>query len=46
MILGLRALLEKSATLGVEHLNLGMAHRGRLNTLYHIIGKPFEVILK
>ena len=46
MITGLRALLEKSSALGVEKINLGMAHRGRLNVLCHVIGKPFEVILK
>ncbi|KPI87352.1 putative 2-oxoglutarate dehydrogenase E1 component [Leptomonas seymouri] len=46
MIVGLRALQEKSAEFGVESINLGMAHRGRLNVLYHVIGKPFEVILK
>ncbi|KAG5490235.1 hypothetical protein JKF63_00354 [Porcisia hertigi] len=46
MIVGLRALLEKSSEFGVQAINLGMAHRGRLNVLYHVIGKPFEVILK
>ncbi|KAK7197919.1 2-oxoglutarate dehydrogenase subunit [Novymonas esmeraldas] len=46
MIVGLRALLEKSSEFGVESMNLGMAHRGRLNVLCHVIGKPFEVILK
>ncbi|KPA81350.1 putative mitochondrial 2-oxoglutarate dehydrogenase E1 component [Leptomonas pyrrhocoris] len=46
MIVGLRALLERSSKFGVETINLGMAHRGRLNVLCHIIGKPFEVILK
>lgn len=46
LIVGLRALLEASAERGVEKINLGMAHRGRLNVLCHVIGKPFEVILK
>lgn len=46
MVVGLRALLEKSSELGVRTINLGMAHRGRLNVLCHVIGKPFEVILK
>lgn len=46
MIVGLRALLERSSTLGVEKINLGMAHRGRLNVLCNVIGKPFEIILK
>ncbi|AYU83718.1 2-oxoglutarate dehydrogenase subunit [Leishmania donovani] len=46
MVAGLRALLEKSSEFGVQTINLGMAHRGRLNVLCHVIGKPFEVILK
>ncbi|KAG5464192.1 hypothetical protein LSCM1_00372 [Leishmania martiniquensis] len=46
MVVGLRALLEKSSELGVQSINLGMAHRGRLNVLCNVIGKPFEVILK
>jgi 2-oxoglutarate dehydrogenase E1 component len=29
---------------GVESINIGMAHRGRLNVLAHILGKPYEVI--
>ncbi|EPY32570.1 2-oxoglutarate dehydrogenase E1 component [Angomonas deanei] len=46
MIVGLLSLLETSAALGVEKMNLGMAHRGRLNVLYHVVGKPFDIILK
>ncbi len=29
---------------GVRHVMIGMAHRGRLNVLAHILGKPLEVI--
>ncbi|WAA11273.1 2-oxoglutarate dehydrogenase E1 component [Fervidibacillus albus] len=29
---------------GVESINIGMAHRGRLNVLAHILGKPYEMI--
>ncbi|SEN30326.1 2-oxoglutarate dehydrogenase E1 component [Lihuaxuella thermophila] len=29
---------------GVQHVNIGMAHRGRLNVLAHVLGKPYEVI--
>lgn len=29
---------------GVEFINIGMAHRGRLNVLAHVLGKPYEVI--
>jgi 2-oxoglutarate dehydrogenase E1 component len=30
---------------GVRDLVLGMAHRGRLNVLAHIIGRPYDIIL-
>ncbi len=30
---------------GVRDIVLGMAHRGRLNVLAHIIGRPYDVIL-
>lgn len=33
------AIIEKSADLGVEQFVMGMAHRGRLNTLVNIFGK-------
>lgn len=46
LIVGLRALMESSSKHGVEKVNIGMAHRGRLNVLYNVIGKPFPVILK
>jgi 2-oxoglutarate dehydrogenase E1 component len=29
---------------GIGHVLLGMAHRGRLNVLAHILGKPYEII--
>ncbi|OYD08484.1 2-oxoglutarate dehydrogenase E1 component [Paludifilum halophilum] len=29
---------------GVRDVNIGMAHRGRLNVLAHILGKPYETI--
>lgn len=46
LILGLRALMEASSKHNVRKVNIGMAHRGRLNVLYNVIGKPFPVILK
>ncbi|MCU9613595.1 2-oxoglutarate dehydrogenase E1 component [Caldibacillus lycopersici] len=29
---------------GVKSVNIGMAHRGRLNVLAHVLGKPYEMI--
>ncbi|MHA7139195.1 2-oxoglutarate dehydrogenase E1 component [Rossellomorea arthrocnemi] len=29
---------------GAKTVNIGMAHRGRLNVLAHVIGKPYEMI--
>ena len=40
----LDALVDEAARLGVEELVLGMAHRGRLNVLAHLLGKPLEMI--
>jgi len=38
-------LLEGCADAAVEHVVLGMAHRGRLNVLANIVHKPYEMIL-
>src|ERR1035437_9014426 len=38
-------LIEFGAQLGMDELNIGMAHRGRLNVLTHIMRKPYEMIL-
>jgi 2-oxoglutarate dehydrogenase E1 component len=40
----LEALVEKAAEVGVREAVLGMAHRGRLNVLANIIGKPYGEI--
>jgi 2-oxoglutarate dehydrogenase E1 component len=40
----LDALADEAARLGVEEMVLGMAHRGRLNVLAHVLGKPYEMI--
>ena len=39
LIPGLDALIEKGSSLGVEYFVMGMAHRGRLNTLTNIFEK-------
>jgi 2-oxoglutarate dehydrogenase E1 component len=38
-------LIERAAADGVGAILLGMAHRGRLNVLAHVIGKPYARIL-
>ncbi|MQA89321.1 MAG: 2-oxoglutarate dehydrogenase E1 component [Gemmatimonas sp.] len=34
-----------SAATGAREVLIGMAHRGRLNVLSHVLGKPYELIL-
>ncbi len=41
----LDALVETGSALGSEEMVMGMAHRGRLNVLAHILHKPYELIL-
>jgi 2-oxoglutarate dehydrogenase E1 component len=38
-------ILSSAAETGICTINIGMAHRGRLNVLAHILGKPYEQIL-
>ena len=40
----LDALVESGTEAGVREFVIGMAHRGRLNTLAHILNKPYEKI--
>jgi 2-oxoglutarate dehydrogenase E1 component len=37
-------ILEASAEAGMDEVVIGMAHRGRLNVLANIVGKPYEKI--
>lgn len=46
LLVGLHALLERSSDLGCEEVIMGMAHRGRLNVLTTLCGKPLEAVLK
>ncbi len=41
----LNFVVEEGAALGVDEFVMGMAHRGRLNVLAHVLGKPYEVML-
>ncbi|MCH2234830.1 MAG: 2-oxoglutarate dehydrogenase E1 component [Crocinitomicaceae bacterium] len=44
LIPALDVLIQKAAELGVKEVIMGMAHRGRLNTLVNIFEKDFESI--
>ncbi|HEX2173351.1 MAG TPA: 2-oxoglutarate dehydrogenase E1 component, partial [Dehalococcoidia bacterium] len=45
MIPMLDELIDRAAEAGTCTVVLGMAHRGRLNVLAHVLGKPYERIL-
>ena len=38
--------IERSARAGARHVVIGMAHRGRLNVLTHVMGKPYRALLE
>lgn len=44
LISALHALVERGVDQGVKQFVLGMAHRGRLNAMAHILDKPYEHI--
>ncbi|UNL86610.1 2-oxoglutarate dehydrogenase E1 component [Priestia koreensis] len=37
-------IVAESVQVGAKNINIGMAHRGRLNVLAHVLGKPYEAI--
>src|SRR5690606_35452547 len=45
LIPALDSVLEQGADLGIQEFRIGMAHRGRLNVLANIMGKPYKTIL-
>jgi 2-oxoglutarate dehydrogenase E1 component len=38
--------IDLAAAAGAHEVVIGMAHRGRLNVLTHIIGRPYETVLR
>jgi 2-oxoglutarate dehydrogenase E1 component len=38
--------IELAASGGAHEVVIGMAHRGRLNVLAHVVGRPYETILR
>jgi len=44
MIPALEQIIKRGGALGVEEIVLGMAHRGRLNVLSQVMGKPHRAI--
>ncbi len=38
-------IIEGAGAAGTRDVMIGMAHRGRLNVLAHVLGKPYELIL-
>ncbi len=42
----LDSVIHEAAQVGTQEVVMGMAHRGRLNVLAHILGKPYAAILE
>lgn len=45
MVPGLIAILETASKVGVDEIVIGMPHRGRMNVLTSIMGKPYSELL-
>eukprot|EP00128_Syssomonas_multiformis_P013834 Colp12_sorted_trinity150504_noHs@20928 len=44
LIPGMKAIIDTAGALGMENIVFGMPHRGRLNVLNNVLGKPLENI--
>jgi len=45
-ITGVNTLVQIACSLGIEDIVIGMAHRGRLNILSNVLGKPYQTIFR
>ena len=45
LIPALEQIIKRGGNLGVKEIKIGMPHRGRLNVLVNVMGKPFRAIL-
>ena len=45
MIPAIEQILKRGSQLGLDEIVVGMAHRGRLNILHNVFGKPFRAII-
>ncbi len=44
LVPAIEQIIKRGSQLGVEEIVLGMAHRGRLNVLANVMGKPYQAI--
>ncbi|MEQ8665283.1 MAG: 2-oxoglutarate dehydrogenase E1 component [Rhodospirillales bacterium] len=44
LVPAIEQILKRGSQLGIEEVVLGMAHRGRLNVLANVMGKPYQAI--
>ena len=44
LVPAMEQIFKRGSQLGVQEIVLGMAHRGRLNVLANVMGKPFQAI--
>ena len=44
LIPALEQIIKRGGNLGAKEIKIGMPHRGRLNVLANVMGKPFKAI--
>ena len=44
LVAAIEQVMKRGSQLGIEEIVLGMAHRGRLNILANVMGKPYQAI--